>query len=387
MKNIKYKLLAEISVAAFLGVYLLTPAFAATTIEVSPSNTHGWLFYQETPTGTGGFVNGPGTPPLGSGSAQLTVDSTGGMILSYGGYAGVKLADITKLEYWTYKIVGGNFFAPSLQFDFDNDVTDTDNSWKGRLVYEPYYTHTVNSGVWQMWNPLDNAEAGNWWGTYSPFSPLSTKCPIFNPCTWSEVLQNFPDGGIRKTNGFIHFKAGGGWTGGFSGNVDDFVIGINNTDTIYNFELIPTQPTATPTPTPTGLPIPTACSQIVFAGSPIIGTNSSEQINGTDGNDLIYAMGGSDVVNGKGGNDCIVGGSGSDLLIGNDGDDVLLGEVGNDNLIGGAGNDQLLGGAGSDTLNGEGGSDTLIGNDGSDSANGGAGTDTCDAESETNCEL
>lgn len=317
------------------------------------------------------------------------------MLLSHGGYAGTKLADITRLEYQTYKIVGGNFIAPSLQFDFDNDVTDGNNSWRGRLVYEPYFTHTVTSGVWQMWNPMDDAIGGNWWGSANTLSTLDEECPQSNPCTWSEVLQKFPLGGIRETNGLIHLKAGGPWSGGFSGNVDAFVIGINNVDTIYNFELTPTEPTAiptptltmTPTPTPTGLPIPLACSEIEFAGAPIIGTNASEEINGTGGNDLIFAMGGSDVINGKGGNDCIVGGMGSDLLRGNGGDDVILGEEGNDSLIGGGGDDQLLGGAGSDNLKGEGGSDTLTGNDGSDSANGGGGTDTCDAESETNCEL
>lgn len=64
-----------VSVVALIGVYLLSPALAATTIEVSPFNTNGWFFQQETPTGTGGFVNGPGTPPMGNGSAQLTVDT------------------------------------------------------------------------------------------------------------------------------------------------------------------------------------------------------------------------------------------------------------------------------------------------------------------------
>ncbi len=393
----KYKLLGGISFAALIGIYFLSPALAATTIEVSPFNTNGWLFFQENPTGTGSFVNGPGTPPMGNGSAQLTVDSNGRMILSHGGYAGVKLADITKLEYWTYKIVGGSFIAPSLQFDFDNDVTDGDNTWRGRLVYEPYFTHTVNNGVWQMWNPLDNAVGGNWWGSPNTSSTLDEECPQSNPCTWSEVLQKFPLGGIRETNGFIHFKSGGPWSEGFSGNVDAFTIGINNEDTTYNFELIPTEPTSTPTmtptptstptPTPTGLPIPTACSEIEFAGSPIIGTNADEQINGTNGNDLIFALGGSDVVNGKGGNDCIVGGTGSDALRGDGGNDVILGEEGSDSLIGGGGNDHLYGGAGSDALKGEGGSDTLVGDDGSDSANGGGSTDTCNAEAEVQCEL
>jgi hypothetical protein len=50
-------------------------------------------------------------------------------------------------------------------------------------------------------------------------------------------LSNFPNAEIRDSGytGLL-FKAGGGWTSGFEGNVDMFSIGINNNVTTYDFE-------------------------------------------------------------------------------------------------------------------------------------------------------
>jgi len=133
--------------------------------------------------------------------------------------------------------------------------------------------------------------------------------------------------------------------------------------------------------------IPEECSEIEFAGEPLIGDGRSEVLEGTEGNDLIIGNGGSDKLEGLGGNDCLVGGEGSDSLLGGAGDDVLLGGSGSDSMRGGAGNDKLYGGDDSDSLRGEDGDDELVGGRGEDSARGGEGTDKCDAESEDSCEL
>jgi len=203
----------------------------SSNIIVSPANMQGWFFLKETgTTGTGQMVLGPGTPPLGAGSAQLTVQNTSdGMALARAGWNGIHLDQITKLEYSTYRTSGASPLAISLQFNIDNDVTDGDNSWKGRLVFEPYYTETVLTGEWQTWDPMTQ---GKWWGTRSP---IKDTCPIYNPCTWDEVLNAFPNAGIHNIFGAILFKAGSGWDG-FDGNVDAFTIGIDSVETTYNFE-------------------------------------------------------------------------------------------------------------------------------------------------------
>jgi hypothetical protein len=65
----------EFSFLAFDNTTLSTP----NTVVVSPANMNGWVFFDDLPgtgTGTGGFEEGPATPPLGS-VRCLQVDSTG----------------------------------------------------------------------------------------------------------------------------------------------------------------------------------------------------------------------------------------------------------------------------------------------------------------------
>jgi hypothetical protein len=223
--------------SALLATLLFaTAALAATTI-ISPANLQGWGFLQETPTGSGALVAGPATPPLGSGSAQIVVDSTGGEILAKNDYLGLQLSDITSLQYSTYRTAGGPALAIALQLNIDHDDTDANTGFQGRLVYEPYHTQPVYTGMWQTWNALDDnagTGTGNWWFTPgSGFRPGVGVCPQSNPCTWAEVLAAFPNAAIHQTLGAVVLKAGGGWTGGFDGNVDALTI---NGDT-YNFEL------------------------------------------------------------------------------------------------------------------------------------------------------
>ena len=205
-------------------------ASTANTVVVRPSNPSGWTFMQEdTPTGSGTYVTGPATPPLGTGSAQLTVDSTGREIFFLAGNAGTKLSDITALQYSTYEPVGTAApLALSLQFNVDYDVTDADTSWQGRLTFEPYMSGTVTPGVWQTWTPL----TGKWWASRAPGN---TVCPQNNPCTWSQVLSAFPNAGINTTQPLIMFRAGQ-WASGFTGNVDAFTLGVGANSTTYDFE-------------------------------------------------------------------------------------------------------------------------------------------------------
>jgi hypothetical protein len=178
------------------------------------------------------MVSGPEDPPLGQGSANLVVDSTGGVVLGKAGYQGLRLDEITNLEYSTYRASGGDALAIALQFNIDADVTDANDAFQGRLVYEPYYTHSVLTGEWQTWDPMDDAGAGNWWFSNAALAAASG-CSIATPCTWTEVLAAFPNAGIHTTLGAVFLKAGGGWAGGFNGNVDALTI---NDDT-YDFEL------------------------------------------------------------------------------------------------------------------------------------------------------
>lgn len=218
------------SVVAVLAVVLVgfAPA-AADTVVVSNLNMQGWVFLQETPSGTGAFAGGPATPPAGQGSANLTVNATGGMALAAAEFAGTPLASLIRIEYSTYRASGSPALAIALQLDMDFDLTDAFTGFQGRLVFEPYYTETVLTGAWQTW---DATTVGKWWATRAPFNAL---CSIGSPCTWAQVLANWPNAGIR---GGIFLKAGGGWASGFNGNVDALTIGVAGDDTTFDFELL-----------------------------------------------------------------------------------------------------------------------------------------------------
>jgi len=159
----------------------------ATTILIDPATaeSEGWAFLQETATGSGDFVAGPDTPPIGSGSAQLIVDDTGGELIGAQVHAGLRFADITTLKYSTYQQAASNsIYVPTLQFNVDYDLTDADTSWQGRLVFEPTLTGAaVLPQTWQTWNVLNGA---GWWATGGVGAAT---CTQGTPCTWQEVLS------------------------------------------------------------------------------------------------------------------------------------------------------------------------------------------------------
>lgn len=158
-----------------------------------------WCFVEERAAGTGAFT---------AEGARFTVDADGREILRYDGYAGRDLSSIAALEYQSIQESGGNaIYAVSLQFD----VAGT------RLVYEPYYTETMQVGVWQTWSPLD----GVWWGVEG--------CPITDACPWDEVKD-------RAIEGDLLLKAGGPWPGGFVGVATGLRIAFaDGTDDTWEF--------------------------------------------------------------------------------------------------------------------------------------------------------
>ncbi|NMM05803.1 hypothetical protein [Polaromonas sp.] len=227
------------------------PAFAQTTVTVSPADMKGWVFFDDgagTPCLAGNLcemVSGPATPPAGSGSAHLKLTASGdrpslGALL--GQLAGKKFADITSLSYSTYKTTptaASDVLAIALQFNVDNDVTDGDFTFRGRLVFEPYHEPSLGPvlpGVWQTWN----TQNGKWWLSRAAGN-FPSPCSQSTPCTVSQLLSNHPNIGIRDVPGQPNtiLKAGGGWTN-FDGNIDALKVGIDGVTTTYNFELGPT---------------------------------------------------------------------------------------------------------------------------------------------------
>ncbi len=119
--------------------------------------------------------------------------------------------------------------SPSLQFNVV--LNNSASSYEGRLVFEPYYTNTITSSEWQSWNAITSG--ADWW--FSNGSYFASGCTIGSPCTWAQVLVDYPNVEINNKFGGFGFKVGSGWTS-FLGNVDEFTMTVSGDTTTYNFD-------------------------------------------------------------------------------------------------------------------------------------------------------
>jgi len=282
------RLVSIITVGIAILFFASVVVFAVTTtLVVFPGNLQGWQTQvspglQPTPASTPSvtFVFGPATPPLGRGSAQLSVGSDGGAAaqLRHPGYAGTVLPtpipsptptpsptppgelapafpasnELTALAYSTYVQSGGSGSqAPYiiLNVDYDNNGTEDD-----QLVFEPQYQNStdcpsfnqgnVTNGTWQTWNALNGCwyskggVAGSGPGTnVEPLRTITAAQP-------NARIVNSGDGGggVRIVAGF----GAGAWDN-FVGNVDNFQIGVGeDPDTGTNITAYDFEPKAPP---------------------------------------------------------------------------------------------------------------------------------------------
>lgn len=228
----------------------IVPAHAATTVVVSPAHMDGWAFLVTSTDGKGDLVNGPSTPPLGTGSAYLFTGTHGdeSAQLRNSDYAGMMLSSLTLLSYWTYASQWNGQQIPYiiLNIDFEGDGAVDD-----MLFFEPAYQTTASGNqnlpdqgavaldTWQYWN----AAIGGWWslngiadatpGTgVKPLSEYTAKQPT------AKIVNADGLGGVRLLVGYASA------TDVFEANVDKFTIGFNGADeTIYDFEA--TEPVTT----------------------------------------------------------------------------------------------------------------------------------------------
>jgi hypothetical protein len=218
--------LAAAGAGLLLPILMAVPAAADAGVGyvvVQPSAMHGWAFNNDNGNlGSGQMVFGPGQPPYGAGSAELTLTSAvDGWALVTGNHEGTKLSDIRSLDYWTFT---QNLHAIALQL-----AVDLGDGHYHRLVFEPGYNGNplIVPGNWQQWNPT-NAGAG-WWITHA-----TTVCTQTIPCTWTQVLALY---GSAPIKGGIWLKAGSGWPAG-AYNVDGlhFSATVPASNVIYDFE-------------------------------------------------------------------------------------------------------------------------------------------------------
>jgi hypothetical protein len=237
---------------------------SAATVVVRPSAMDSWATQARDPVGTPvplgdpychgmvSFVEGPASPPLGVGSAELQTGNgiTGGDCsaeLRNSAYAGVKLSDLTALSYWTYDVKNNGQQFPYLELYVNNSGTGT--TVDDALFFEPPYqapghgnatcAHQAETAMetWQEWDAL----SGCWWDNNNVLGDGGT-----NTSPLSDYLAAYPNATIvnSSTGGGIHLVVGfASPEDQFDGNVDAFRIATASSDTTYDFE--PSLPTPT----------------------------------------------------------------------------------------------------------------------------------------------
>lgn len=259
------------------AVFVPSAAQADSVVVVSPGNMGSWTFLNrdggtanvKTPT-TGSMVNGPATPPAGTGSANLTLPANNGgddSALRSTGFSGTQLTSITALQYSTYDTANNGqqfpYFGLVVSADHGASVFDT-------IFFEPPY-QTPGAGnpalpnqgapvlnTWQTWDALHGA----WWdnnglslagsgpGHSLSFNDLLAAMAAnagvnINDLTIVNALDdnNVVMGGVRFDVGFADSGPA------YNGNIDGFKIGINGVNTTYDFEA------TVATPLPAALPL------------------------------------------------------------------------------------------------------------------------------------
>jgi hypothetical protein len=250
------------AVVASSALLLAGRMAVADTVVVTPGNMGTWAFYStdssgtiNTGSGVGQMVTGPGTPPLGIGSANLNVGAGNGdqsVQLRNSDWAGTRLDALTSLSYSTYATSDNGSQLPfvNLYLNYGTGTSRDDRLW-----FEPVYSSStagnnnpfpaqgpVALSTWQTWDMLK----GMWYSdSGTPNSrafPADPNGPGDHAITLGDFLAAHPNatiindpgqgglGGIRIASGFASPADD------FNTNVDAFTIGTNSLTKTYNFE-------------------------------------------------------------------------------------------------------------------------------------------------------
>ncbi|MGH9302673.1 MAG: hypothetical protein ACRD0E_12435, partial [Acidimicrobiales bacterium] len=205
---------------------------AATIVNIYPGNAAatGWSSEgNQENGGTETFVNGPATPPLGTGSLQLSTPAIADKaFFGNANLAKTPISDLSAMSYSTYvsSAPAGNVALPSYQVPAEANGTTGFTT----LVYEPYNQHgaSIVNNTWQTWDAL-NGGNGLWWSTHARGTLLGGPSHLYK---WSDIVNALPDATILSIGANL-----GSHNAGVTASVDAFSVGVSGRTTTYNFEL------------------------------------------------------------------------------------------------------------------------------------------------------
>lgn len=253
--NVRTILLGAATSTFLLGAPISSALAADSTVVVTSADMaasfgdlvqspNSWFFYNDEndtiDNALGSFVVGPGTPFNGVGSAQISVSGSQRRNLATYQFRGIKLADITSLQFSTYNPSAGNGGSVSrtgyLQFNVDFDGTDT---WQKRLLFEPTANGTVQQDTWQEWDAYNGGNARWTWSGLSSHGGSASAWPDGNTNefrTWNELVSAFPNIAIRQTDSWLGIRVGSPYPSGYTENLDSLVFGTAGGTTTFDFE-------------------------------------------------------------------------------------------------------------------------------------------------------
>ncbi len=238
-------------IAVMFAVVFVSSAMAqaSTTVIVTPANYQGWYFYDDNldvvNNALGSFVTGPGTPPLGVGSAQVSTTTGQRPNLATSQFGGTALANITALAFSTYNPSAGNTGSAdrSAYLHFNVDFNGS-NTYQNRLVYVPRQNGPVVQNFWQEWDAING---GNALWNYSKTSGCA--CwpagiggggePSSTLKTWAQIISQYPNARMHSLYPFIGMRVGEPYSGGYTENMDAFKFGTASGTTVFDFDPYP----------------------------------------------------------------------------------------------------------------------------------------------------
>jgi hypothetical protein len=187
-----------------------------------------WVLYSRN-AGNGAFRTGPGTPPSGVGSFELTTPTSAdkATLFNYD-HIGTALADINKIGYATYRTTGLAQQVAALNIQVD--VNGAAPGGFTTLVFEPVYNTNqgvVQDGVWQTWDAYSGGQA-IWWSS----NPIPGAPNRDTFVSWATIVALNPDAVIV---GGFGVNQGSGNPGLISA-VDVLTLGSNGDCITYDFE-------------------------------------------------------------------------------------------------------------------------------------------------------
>jgi parallel beta-helix repeat protein len=227
---------------------------ATTVITLTPVANNGWFYITET-VGPGNgllpfdIVLPPPDPTLGEASARLVITDVNSRHMYFAFIlTGTRLSDITVFEY-RLRVPSASPQVPYINIGWDDDVTDGNTGFRGRLVYSP---PSLPADAWHIVDAR-NDPTPRWYTTLTG----ATQCTFDSPCTFAQLVAAYPNAAIHPDTffgvprGFIGIRVGGtGSTG--TGYADGLRVGVGSQITLFDFEAAPpTTITLTTNPTMT----------------------------------------------------------------------------------------------------------------------------------------